>query len=44
MSGWATPVQCQTVVGSDAKEYQCPTFAGGTEQQPIGDGDWGAYP
>lgn len=42
--GWATPVQCQSVVGSDAKEYQCPTLEGGTEQQPIVDCNWGANP
>ena len=42
--GWASPVQCISVVGSQAKEYQCPTFEGGTEQQPIVDCDWGANP
>lgn len=42
--GWASPVQCTSVVGSDAQEYQCPTFQGGTEQQPIIDCDWGANP
>ncbi len=42
--GWANPVQCTAVVGSQAQEYQCPTFQGGTEQQPIVDCDWGANP
>ncbi len=42
--GWANPVQCTAVVGSQAQEYQCPTFQGGTEQQPIIDCDWGANP
>ena len=42
--GWKSPVQCTSVVGSDAKEYQCPTFEGGTEQEPIVDCDWGADP
>ena len=42
--GWKNPVQCTSVVGSDAKEYQCPTLQGGTEQEPIVDCDWGADP
>ena len=42
--GWSSPVQCTSVVGSDAQEYQCPTFSGGTEQQPIVDCDWGSNP
>ena len=42
--GWKNPVQCTNVVGSDAKEYQCPTLQGGTEQEPIVDCDWGADP
>ena len=42
--GWANPVQCISIVGSGAKEYQCPTAQGGTEQQPILVCDWGAHP
>ncbi|CAD6589331.1 MAG: hypothetical protein ASARMPREDX12_003728 [Alectoria sarmentosa] len=42
--GWANPVQCTSVVGSAAQEYQCPTFSGGTEQQPIVNCDWGTNP
>ena len=42
--GWSSPVQCTSVVGSDAQEYQCPTFSGGTEQQPIVNCEWGANP
>ena len=42
--GWASPVQCTSVVGSEAQEYQCPAAQGGTEQQPIINCDWGANP
>ena len=42
--GWASPVQCRSVVGSEAQEYQCPTAQGGMEQQPIVICDWGADP
>ena len=40
--GRATKVQCEKVVGSGAKEYQCPTLEGGTGQKPIVNCAWGA--
>ena len=42
--GWANPVQCTSVVGSVAQDYQCPTAQGGTEQLPIVDCRWGVNP
>ena len=41
---WEQPVQCQNLVGSTAKEYQCPPPGGGTDQQPIFLCEWGADP
>ena len=41
---WKAPVQCQQVVGSTAKEYQCPAFGEGVEQQPIILCEWGVDP